>query len=208
VYEADGNHDRNRDWVVRDQIARRHGSRFYSFDFDDLHLVCLSEAPEDEGLAFLSKDLKALAPDVPVVIYLHYPLSGAFAEDNWFGRGDFRDRLYLALQGHEVIGIFHGHRHTSGAYRWRGYDVYSVGSPKHGWWSFLAVHVTDQQMTVASWNYELSAFWWWHRKPLSTSEGKAPVREVVGTLPLPAGRTRPDVRLDLDDAGAAPTSLR
>lgn len=195
VYEADGNHDRNRDWFVREEIARRHGGRFYSFDFDGLHLVCLAEAPDDDGLAFLTRDLAALAPDVPIVLYFHYPLMGAFAENNWFGRGDFRDRFERALKGHRIVGIFHGHRHSSGAYRWRGHDVYNVGSPKHGWWSFAVVRVTSERMTVASWNYELSAFWWWHDKPLATAPGPADP-EIVGSLTLPPERPRPELRLE------------
>lgn len=192
VYEGDGNHDRNRDWFVREEIARRHGGRYYSFDFDGLHLVCLAEAPDDDGLSFLEKDLQALPPDTPVIAYLHYPLAGAFAENNWFGRGDFRDRLETVLRGHRILALFHGHRHSSGAYRWRGHDVYHVGSPKHGWRSFAVVRVTDEQLRVASWNYELSAFWWWHQKPLVASGPS----ETFGSIELPEGQRRPSLLLD------------
>jgi hypothetical protein len=193
VFEGDGNHDRNRDWFVREEIARRHGGRFYSFDFDDLHLVCLAEAPDDDGLEFLRRDLDQIAAGVPVVVYFHYPLLGAYAENNWFGRGNYRDRFDVALRGHNVIGIFHGHRHSSGRYDWRGWDVYNVGSPKHGWRSFAVVHVTDHQMTVASWNYEQSAFWWWHQKPVNAVAGVTPIEVVAGMAPIVHGGMAPEI---------------
>ena len=171
VYEAGGNHDRNRNWYVREQIAKRHGGRFYSFDFDDLHLVCLGEAPDETGLEFLATDLEHVARDVPVVLYLHYPLLGPYS-DNWWSEGDYREQLYETIRGHNVVGIFHGHYHASGAYGWRGYDVYNVGSPKHAHHSFAAVHVTERQMVVASFNYDLGDWWWWHVKPINEGTGE------------------------------------
>lgn len=193
VFEGDGNHDRNRDWFVREEIARRHGGRFYSFDFDDLHVICLAEAPDDDGLAFLRRDLERVARDVPIVLYFHYPLLGAYSQNNWFGRGNYRDRLELALNEHRVLAIFHGHRHDSGAYRWRGHTVYSVGSPKHAWRSFVVVHVTDVQMTVGAWNYERSKFWWWHQRAIDPG---VDLPELKGTSAPVGGDPTPELDLD------------
>jgi len=191
VFEGAGNHDRTRNWYVREQVARRHGGRFYSFDFHDLHLICLGEGPDEKGLQFLEQDLARVDEEVPIVVYLHYPLRGAFAEDNWFGRGPYRQELREKLSGHRVVGIFHGHYHASGAYRWFDLDVYNVGSVKHDWRSYSVVHVTDSEMVVASWNVEARAFWWWHRKPLRRGGPK----EQVRVLKLPAVRVKPQVNL-------------
>src|SRR5262249_12276737 len=75
VLEMIGNHDRNDNgpWVG-DQVAKRHGGRFYSWDWDDLHLVSLGEAPDDEGLAFLARDLAVFENDVPIVLFFHLAL--------------------------------------------------------------------------------------------------------------------------------------
>lgn len=169
VFEGAGNHDRNRNWHVREQVAKRHGGRFYTLDWGDLRLVCLGEAPDEHGLRHLEEALDGAAPDVPFLIYFHYPLLGAYAEDNWFGRGDFRERLAALLRGRRVLGIFHGHYHASGAYRWQGIDVYNVGSPKHYHHSFAVVEIREQVMKVASYNYELKQWFWWHEKALESS---------------------------------------
>jgi cytolysin (calcineurin-like family phosphatase) len=195
VYEGGGNHDRNRNWYVREQIAERHGGRFYSFDFDGLHLICLGEAPDDTGFEFLTDDLSKLHPDVPLVLYFHYPLSGPYSEGNWFGQGDYRSQLARAIEGRNVLGIFHGHYHASGAYRWRGHDVYNVGSPKHAFHSFAVVHVSDSFMKVASYDYEREAWQWWHGKPLGQPR-RQPARrrrEIVGV----SAEADPRPRVDL-----------
>ncbi len=186
VYEGDGNHDAHRGWFIREEIARRHGGRRYSFDFEGLHLVCLGEAPDEDGLEFLEKDLKQLAPDTPVVLYFHFPLLGPYS-DTWFTRGGYPEQLYRVIQGYRVIAIFHGHYHASGGYHWRGYDVYNVGSPKHDHHSFAVVNVTNEHMRVASWNYDLQDWWWWHGKSIALDEPtgaegqpKPPPTEVLG----------------------------
>src|SRR5262249_40841731 len=103
--------------------------------------------------------------------FFHYPLEGP--ETFWFGDGPFRDQLIGILAGYNVLGIFNGHRHTSGMYRWKGYDAYLEGSVKHAWHSFAVVHVTDTRWTVASYNYDRREFWWWHDKPIFGAPGKA-----------------------------------
>jgi 3',5'-cyclic AMP phosphodiesterase CpdA len=46
VFEMVGNHDTvdNGPWIS-EQVAARHGGRFYAWDWDDLHLIALGEAP-------------------------------------------------------------------------------------------------------------------------------------------------------------------
>ena len=164
LYETWGNHDKNAGWYVKQRVEERHGEVFYSFDWHDLHLVSLGEAPDHEDLEWLERDLDAVGREVGLVLYMHFPLEGPYT-DNWFTE-EYKDHLEEVLRGRYVLGIFHGHYHASGSYRWRGFDIYNVGSPKHGFTSFAVVRVTDARMTVASWNYERKAWWWWHDKPI------------------------------------------
>jgi hypothetical protein len=185
VFEGAGNHDKHAGTFVEEQIKRRHGGARYAWDWDDIHLVCLGEAPNDDDLAWLQGDLERAGPDVGIVIYLHFPLAGAYSKGHWFGDGDYHDKLARTLAPYRVLGIFTGHFHASGLYRWRGHDAYLVGSAKHSWHSFAVVRVTDDRMTVASYNYDRRGFWWWHEKPVFGAPGResrwlAPDASLVG----------------------------
>lgn len=160
MYEGVGNHDF---WDIRQRAIERRGALWYSWDWGDLHVVCLGEAPDSKTLAWLEKDLAGIERDVPVVMFLHFPFEGPYS-DTWFTRDKYDDKLFAAIQGYSVIAFFHGHYHGSGRYQWRGYDVYNVGSAKHRWHSFAVARVTDKELSVASWNYDRSAWDWWHKK--------------------------------------------
>ncbi len=187
VFETIGNHDKYFGFFVKRRVAERHGSVRYSWDWQDLHIACLGEAPDDEDLAWLAKDLQAQGRDVGVVLYFHFPLKGPFSR-NWFGDGDYREKLRTVIDGYRVLGIFHGHYHASGTYQWHGYDVYNLGSAKHRWQSFAVVQVTDERFTVASWNYQRKAWWWWHDKPIFDAPGK-PRRWLSSSAALIRGST-------------------
>jgi len=170
VFLGSGNHDRRTHpdaGVVIREIRRRHGSEFYSWDWDDLHLICLDEAPTDRGLRWLGKDLARTGRKRPIVLFLHFPLAGAFSESNWFGKGPQKQQLAEMLAGFQIVGIFHGHYHKSTRTSWEGYDVYNVGSPKHLWRSFAVVRVTDTTMTVVSRDWVQHLWRWSHRKRIN-----------------------------------------
>jgi 3',5'-cyclic AMP phosphodiesterase CpdA len=154
VFEGIGNHDRVHGPWVEQRVMERHGGRFYSWDWDDLHLVSLGEAPDEEGLAFLRNDLARYEKDVPTVLYFHLPLSGPWSTGNWFGDGDFRSRLGNIVADHRPLTIFHGHHHGIGHYTWNGIDVYKPGAVKDTTHNFSVVHVTDAGLTVARFNYD------------------------------------------------------
>ncbi len=175
VYEGIGNHDKNNGWYVKKRVAERHGGQRYAFDWDDLHVVCLGEAPDDDDLAWLREDLAA-AGDAGVVLFFHYPLSGPYP-DTWFARGSYRQSFAEVLMGANVLAIFHGHYHASGSYRWMGNDVYLSGSAKHSEHSYTVVHVGNERMQVASWNYDDKRWWWWHDKPTFAVSG-AEIRHI------------------------------
>jgi hypothetical protein len=128
--------------------------------------VSLAEAPDDLGLAFLEEDLGRLARDVPILLFFHFPLGGAFATGNWFGDGPYRDRLAQLLADRRILGIFHGHHHARGHYVWNGIDIYKPGSVKDSAHTFAVVHVTEGRMTVSwrdfdrdAWTHEHAKHW-------------------------------------------------
>lgn len=169
VFEGHGNHDKHHSWYVLDRIRERHGATRYAFDWDDLHLVCLGEAPDDDALAWLAQDLASVGRERPVIVYFHFPLQGPYSEDNWFGRGNYRDTFATAVTGYNVIAVFHGHFHASGRYRWRALDVYNMGAAKHRRFAFGVVRVTDDRLRVASWHHGDQHWEWWHEKPINGS---------------------------------------
>lgn len=165
VFEGMGNHDQTARSYLARQVALRHGAEFYSWNWQSLHLVCLGIAPDARVLAWLERDLAWTGSEVPIVLYLHYPLAGLYS-DTWFSRRGFRDALRDLLVGYNVVAIFHGHFHVSGTYRWQDKDVYLVGSPKDPWRTFAVVHATETEFAVSLWNYDLHAWSWWHKKPM------------------------------------------
>lgn len=186
VYEAVGNHDF---WEIRQKVKQERGALAYSWDWDDLHVVCLGEAPDDEILAWLETDLRALEPDVPLILFQHFPFTGPYS-NTWFTREGFDEKFAMVLKNRRVLGIFHGHFHASGSYRWHDYDVYNVGSAaKHGNHGFAVVRITNDVMKVAEWDWQAKAWSWWHQKPLA---GKAP-KESFSVAPLPDSGNTPFV---------------
>lgn len=158
VFEVVGNHDKVSAHYVEEQVAKRHGGgRFYSWDWDDVHFVALGEAPDDEGLAFLARDLEPLAADVPLVLYFHLALLGPWSTGNWFD-ATYKDRLAKLLEARSVAAIFHGHHHATDHYTWHGFDVFKPGAVKDGAHTFAVVHVTDERMSVASFDWDHDAW--------------------------------------------------
>jgi hypothetical protein len=179
IFECSGNHDRPvPGWTtITDKVRQRHGGLTYSWDWGDVHVVCLDVYPDPTNLRWLRRDLAAAGRDVPVVIYFHYSILGPFSD--WWSNRD-KDAFAAALERYNVIGIFHGHFHGSYAYKWKGFDVFNIGSPRHMWHRYLAVHVTDTTMTVAAWDWD-NQRWDWRLvkrinegKPAATSRAAGP----------------------------------
>ena len=135
--EALGNHDFMGDSPVVRHIVRRHGGIAYSFDWDDLHVACLGMYPSADRLRWLEEDLRTVTPGRPVVVFFHYGIDGPWSQ-SWESQEE-REELARVLAGHRVAAIFHGHAHRAGSYRWREYDVFRPGSPKHSSREVIAV---------------------------------------------------------------------
>ena len=173
VFEMVGNHDKVNlgPWVeqrVSERHARKDGEtleRFYSWDWDDLHLIALQEGPDEDGLKWLAKDLTTQDKTVPLVIFFHLALLGPWSTGNWFDAG-YKERFAQALAGRNVVAIFHGHHHATGHYRWRGYDVWKPGAVKHGAHTFAVVHATDKTWTLDSYDWDRGMFAESFKKPM------------------------------------------
>lgn len=166
VYECTGNHDRDPILfeTVPGKVSQRHGNVVYSWDWDDVHIACLDVYPSTANVRWLKRDLARVGRKVPVVLYFHYSITGPFSD--WWD-SDEKRAFREAIDGYNIVGIFHGHYHYSMRYRWEGYDVYNVGAPRHRWHSFATVHITDTAMSVASWDWERRRWNWSHRKAIN-----------------------------------------
>ena len=168
VFEMVGNHDKvNLGPWVEQRVSERHETkeRFYSWDWDDLHLIALQEGPDQEGLAWLEKDLAKQALDVPLVLFFHLALLGPWSTGNWFDDG-YKERLAQTIAHRNVVALFHGHHHATGHYKWKGYDVFKPGAVKHGAHTFAVVHVTDKTWSLDSYNWDIGMFGESFKKPM------------------------------------------
>jgi cytolysin (calcineurin-like family phosphatase) len=166
VEECTGNHD----WMlwlglVGAEVRARHGGAVIrSWDWSDVHVACLDVYPTDEALAWLGRDLAACGRQRPVVLYFHYGLAGPLSD--WWPAAQ-KQAFARVIEGYNVVGIFHGHFHSSGHYPWNAWDAYLVGSPRHSAHTFAVVHITDSAMTVAAWDWDRRAWAWWGRKAIN-----------------------------------------
>jgi hypothetical protein len=151
VFEAIGNHDLNRESPIRERVAQRHGGIDYAWDWADLRLVCLDMYPDARTIHWLARELRALGPGRPVIPFFHYSLAGPYS-DFWEERE--KAAFARALEGSNVLAIFHGHEHHVGHYLWRGHPVFRPGAPRHSSHAFLVVRVAAREMAVAAWDYD------------------------------------------------------
>lgn len=150
VFEMIGNHDKVVGKHVEDAVAKRHGGgRQYAWSWGGLRLVSLGEAPDDEGLAYLEKEIAARPKDEPVMLFFHLALQGPWSTEHWFGQGDYKARMAKILAGKNVAAIVHGHQHMHGHEKWSGFDVLKPGAAKHRDNSFFVVRATTKKLSVA-----------------------------------------------------------
>ncbi len=141
----------------------------YSWDWGGLHLIQLQRFGGDtnkgaiSGLDWLKQDLASFAADGrPVVLFQHYGWD-RFSIERWdaghmtfddTGSGqphwwseEQRTALLAALQGYNVIGLFHGHEHdTPMIYRQGSLDLFKPTASFKG--GFALVRVTSGFMDV------------------------------------------------------------
>ena len=163
------------------------GALYYSFDHRGVHFVVLDSigitADHDyEGrvdaaqLAWLSADLKRLAPDAPVVVISHVPLASAFGSyapqsdavhtSKTLGKYTVVNayEVIATLAPYNVLGVLQGHLHINETVTWRGIPFMTRGAVCGNWWrgdrygtpeGFTVVRVENGQLTT---RYETYGF--------------------------------------------------
>lgn len=113
VYFLPGEHDAAADLgaAFKEQFGLTH----QSFDHKGVHFVTLDNVSDPNGLigeaqlAWLEKDLDALAPDQPVVLLTHRPLFDLKPDWDWFTKDG--GRVIDLLQRFTAATVFYGHIH-------------------------------------------------------------------------------------------------
>jgi hypothetical protein len=139
-------------------------------DWGQVTVLSLDEYPSINACRWLERQLSAMDPGRAIVIFFHYGLHGPFA-DWWPSR--YKDRFEQTIRGHNVVLLAHGHYHASQHYRWRGWDVVNVGSPKHMWRTFSAVRIGPDRLDVASYDWSRRRWNWSFSRSLSPAESAA-----------------------------------
>lgn len=165
VYEGYGNHDvdnaqhsytldgiRQRNLVRPGVTEVASDGLAYSWDWEGVHFINLNIYPgaterTGDSLEFLISDLQNEVGNSgrPVILMQHFGFDG-FSLDWWT---DAERQAYAdALAPYNILGIFHGHLHTTLEYQWNGYDVFDGSAAKDG--NFLVVRINNGKMDVAS----------------------------------------------------------
>lgn len=151
VFETIGNHDLNERSPVKERVRERHGGVNYAWDWDDLRVMCLDLYPDAATVSWLTGELGRLASARPVILFFHYSIEGYYSD---FWEDEEKEAFAKAVDGHNVLAIFHGHEHGTGHYTWRGHPVFRPGAPRHRSHSFLVVRVGPTAMSVAARDFD------------------------------------------------------
>lgn len=132
-----GNHDVTN--PVMHEIWREHfGPAWYSFDYKDVHFVCLcSEDPQtrlgDEQLAWLKTDLEEHADARWTLVFLHKPLWADMASNLAAGNPDTTNWGQVEeMLGERPHTVFAGHRHRYIQYDRNGQKYYQLATTGGG----------------------------------------------------------------------------
>lgn len=130
LYVSPGNHDNT--WTNMQPIMRRrHGGDHYSFDRFGCHFVNINTATpqepvpslEQRTLTWLADDLREVAPETPVFIFCHHPLSS-----REFAYPIEQLQFLDVLEGHNVALLLMGHGHSARHERWSTLDSVMGGT--------------------------------------------------------------------------------
>jgi 3',5'-cyclic-AMP phosphodiesterase len=172
----------------KEMYRERVGATYYSFDHKGYHFVVLDtilptedrswEARIDEAqIAWLKKDLAAVAAETPIVAVAHVPLvSGvaSYGETPSHSGADVpkHPQLIVAnasavvneLQKHNTLAVLQGHTHLNEVVSYRGIHYVTSGAVCGNWWHGTRWG-TPEGFTVVSlregkieWRYETYGF--------------------------------------------------
>jgi hypothetical protein len=151
VYEAIGNHDLNSTSPIKARVTERHGGINYAVDWEGVRFLCLDMCPDGKTLQWLRPELQRAGRRHPLVLFFHYSLAGPYSD---FWEAEEKDDFGKAIEGYNVLAIFHGHEHRVGHYVWRGHPVFRPGAPRHFSHHFLVVRMGSRQMQVAARDFD------------------------------------------------------
>lgn len=200
VHHAIGNHDHfglftksgveaSSSGYGKEMFKERVGATYYSFDHKGYHFVVLDTIQptddrsweariDDAQLAWLKKDLAALAPGTPIVAAAHVPLvSGvaSYGESNPHSNAaqtprhpqlivDNANEVVNELQKHNTLAVLQGHTHLNEVVTYRGIHYITSGAVCGNWWHGTRWG-TPEGFTVVSlragkieWRYETYGF--------------------------------------------------
>ena len=214
-FECSGNHDSD---AMRALIAERHWMVTYPVNWPLIKIFNLDYRPTLAVTSWLSVQLGRLGPRTPVVLFHHY----GFDEYSvtWWAEEE-RQAYAAAIEGYNIIAIFHGHIHQSFNYQWQGVDVFSPGSAKSQWKpsnAFLVVRitldgdsVTELAVAAYEWTKDENGNWdggqwgWVYTKSTPvTIEDRAPPPDAIAIHNYPNPFTDyTTIQLDMPEPGWA-----
>lgn len=113
-----GEHDAAADGGLAYQ--QNFGALYYSFDYKGVHFVTLDNVSDPRGLLgsaqidWLKKDLAALNPRQPIVVFAHRPLFMLYPQWEW-DTPDGQTAIDL-LMGYSNVSVFYGHIHQENTF--------------------------------------------------------------------------------------------
>lgn len=162
LYELHGNHDRA---YAQARIIERHGDLVYRFEYGGVWFYILGEEPTVEISGWLSGELDVVG-SAPVVLFHHYGMDSVSTDcDHPASPGRCFDPVeqaaYVdAIQGHNIIGVFHGHFHRVGYEEHFGTGWYRPGSSQYDtlpFGNFYAARIAGDTLTVARYHWNMDS---------------------------------------------------
>jgi outer membrane protein assembly factor BamB/3',5'-cyclic AMP phosphodiesterase CpdA len=144
VHYSPGNHDVRWDPTAKELYHAHFGPAPYSFDAGGVHFIGFdpTEVLQEPGhygpagLAWLDADLRGFDPEVPVVLFQHFPFGPAFYYV------DDQPAVLAAFARYNLRGIFAGHIHREDITRFNGLTQVAVNAVLNGpvyYWAERAV---------------------------------------------------------------------
>jgi cytolysin (calcineurin-like family phosphatase) len=126
--------------------------------FVNLNIYAGESADAEGSLSFLIDDLAQYVGDSyrPVVLMQHYGMDG-FGRTWWTAAE--QQAFAMAIEDYNILGVLHGHLHTTDHYSWNGIDFFNGSSAKDG--NFLVLRIANGELDVAAriddrWGYTFS----------------------------------------------------
>lgn len=170
TFHVPGNREVQWDEFGLRTFVQAYGQAPFSFDVGGVHFVGLDATIllqtlgrfGHDQLEWLAADLAAVGPEMPTVLFFHYPVGGSayFVTD--------QDDLYATIEPYNVVAVHAGHIHRETLRFVNGFIQATMNAVKNGAYIHLVDHVGD---ALALTSIELEA------------TGNALAQELV-TIPL------------------------